>query len=177
MTEDFQICDVHASPARGTLRRGNRVVTVQPRVMDVLCALRTGVVVSRQTLEATVWQDTHVSYHAIPRAVSQLRGALAKVECDGIEVVALSKRGYMLRVLPPPSVIPTAPVDAPLGSLMVGAVLLVAVGLAMHALDAHGSPVHLALASAVLVGGVARMARSQNVVQQGRVNHGQSPRL
>lgn len=152
MDEDITVGDLRLSPSRLTVScRGE--VTVQPLVMDVLRALAlSDTVVMRATLEAQIWKDDHVSYHSLPRAVSQARRALAEVH-SSVRIEAVPKRGYRLdaaaveaashaRVDPPragwPATLPAASWIA----------LILMIGLVMHAADLHGSPWHyLALAA------------------------------
>src|ERR1700686_4305806 len=107
--EGFRLGPVLVEPDRLRVSLDERVVVVQPRVMDVLVALARGgtAVMSRQTLEAQVWTDAHVGYHALARAVCEARKALENVSpgCDLLETIP--RRGYRLKMAPTPAVAST----------------------------------------------------------------------
>lgn len=92
-----------ADHATGRLNGPDRVVQVEPKVMDLLflLAARPGEVFSRETLFATLWPGVTVSDDALAQCVSKLRRALADDPRRPRYVETLSKRGY--RLIPAPA--------------------------------------------------------------------------
>lgn len=162
MNEDVIVGGVDISPSRLTLSCDGRVAAVQPRVMDVLIRLAAAdAVLSRDTLEAEVWRGTTVSYHSLPRAISQARKALRDVAGDRIRIESVPKRGYRLVI---GADVPTAvtPQRGPARGtrLAAAAGAVAALGLAMHALGAHGGPWHYAALSALALATTAAHLRA-----------------
>lgn len=93
----FRLHRLEVTPAALELRRGDRVVTLEPRVMQVLVALhRTpGRVVSREELLELCWEGRIVGDDSLNRSVSQLRKALA--EESGVSVDTIPRVGYRLQ--------------------------------------------------------------------------------
>ena len=78
---------------RGRLESPKDVVTLRPRVADLLLALLDAAPepLSKRELIAKVWQDTHIAASGLARLVNELRAALIE-EPSAIET--LPKRGY-----------------------------------------------------------------------------------
>ena len=85
-------------PNADRLQQGERLVRVEPKVMDVLVYLasRAGEVVSRQDLERDVWRGALVGYDAVTKTVIKLRQALGDESRDPRYIETVPKRGYRL---------------------------------------------------------------------------------
>lgn len=101
----FRLRTLEVTPAALEIRRGNDVVTLEPRVMQVLVALHRaeGRVVSREELLELCWEGRIVGDDSLNRSVSQLRKALA--DEDGVSVDTIPRVGYRL-------LLPAGPQDA-----------------------------------------------------------------
>ncbi len=97
----------------GTLSRGEEVVRLEPRSMEVLLYLasRPGEVVTREELEQDVWRGAIVGYDAITNTVIKLRKALGDSARDPEFITTIPKRGYQLiaEVKKPDAATRTAP--------------------------------------------------------------------
>ncbi len=93
----FQLRTLEVTPAALEIRRSSEVVTLEPRVMQVLVALHRaeGRVVSREDLLELCWEGRIVGDDSLNRSVSQLRKALA--DEDGVSVDTIPRVGYRLR--------------------------------------------------------------------------------
>ena len=94
----FKLNDWLVSPMEGTLSRGDEVVRLEPRSMEVLCYLsaRPGEVVTREELEREVWRGAIVGYDAITNTVIKLRKALGDNAREPAYIATIPKRGYQL---------------------------------------------------------------------------------
>jgi len=96
----FLVGDWIADPETGRLQlqRGDEEVKLEPKVMGVLVcfAQHAGKVVSRETLEDTVWAGTIVGYDAIAGSVIKLRKALGDDSRNPLYIETVSKKGYRL---------------------------------------------------------------------------------
>ncbi len=94
----FRLRTLEVTPAALEIRRGNDVVTLEPRVMQVLVALHRaeGRVVSRDELLELCWEGRIVGDDSLNRSVSQLRKALA--DEDGVSVDTIPRVGYRLLI-------------------------------------------------------------------------------
>ena len=94
----YYVGDWQVTPGISRIQRGDQVVKLEPRVMEVLqyLARRPGEVVSRDDLEAGVWGDRVVGYEALGRTVAQLRKALGDNPRQPRFIETLSKKGYRL---------------------------------------------------------------------------------
>ena len=74
----FFIGDWKVSPTEGLLLRGDVVVHLEPKAMELLVYLaqRQGEVVTREDIESDVWRGALVSYDSITNTVIKLRKAL-----------------------------------------------------------------------------------------------------
>lgn len=92
----FAFADFDVRPADGVIRRGEAVIRVEPRVMDLLVCLAAarGEVVSRDELIRVVWRGVPMTDEVISRCAYQLRKALGG---QGHALVrTVPKRGYQL---------------------------------------------------------------------------------
>ncbi|MEP7129889.1 MAG: winged helix-turn-helix domain-containing protein [Sphingomicrobium sp.] len=112
MTESFAPLKWHESP----FKIGNHLVdpkrnrvagpagesALQPKVIDVLCALaeRQGEVLSRSDLIDRVWGKEFGADESLTRAISQLRKAFADTREVPQVIETISKRGYRLMIAP-----------------------------------------------------------------------------
>ncbi|MDZ3832314.1 MAG: winged helix-turn-helix domain-containing protein [Sphingopyxis sp.] len=93
----FRLRTLEVTPAALELRRGQDVLSLEPRVMQVLVALHraAGQVVSREELLELCWEGRIVGDDSLNRSVSQLRKALT--DEDGVAVETIPRVGYRLR--------------------------------------------------------------------------------
>lgn len=105
----FQIGAFHVEPSRNCLRHGNGDVSLEPRVMDVLCLLAKngGHVTTRQALIERLWPSQFGADEGLTRAVSSLRRALRDAGESDVYVETIPKRGY--RLVQPITVLTSAP--------------------------------------------------------------------
>jgi transcriptional activator of cad operon len=84
--------------ADGTVASADRIVRLEPKVMQVLLALmeRRGTLVRHDALFARVWSDAHVTPTVLTRAISLVRAALGDEPYHPRYVETMSKRGYRL---------------------------------------------------------------------------------
>jgi adenylate cyclase len=94
----FIVDDWKVSPAEGVLSRGDEIVRLEPKVVEVLAYLasRQGDVVSREELERDVWRGALVGYDAVTATVIKLRKALQDNAKQPRIIVTVPKRGYQL---------------------------------------------------------------------------------
>jgi transcriptional activator of cad operon len=99
----------------GTVASADRVVRLEPKVMQVLLALmeRRGTLVPHDALFASVWSDAHVAPTVLTRAISLVRAALGDDPYHPRYLETLSKRGYRLiaavDAVPEPHGLPVPP--------------------------------------------------------------------
>lgn len=96
---DFQIGAVTVAPARNVLARGAETRALEPRIMDLLCAMaaQPGEVCSREALIDQVWQLQFGGDESLTRAVSILRKSFRELDPTVGEVIeTIPKRGYRL---------------------------------------------------------------------------------
>jgi len=94
----FYLGDWWVSPREGRITRGEEVVRLEPKVMDVLVYLasRPGEVVTREELELHVWHGAVVGYDAVTGTVIKLRRALQDRSRERRLILTIPKRGYQL---------------------------------------------------------------------------------
>lgn len=99
-----------AEPSLNRLSRGDTVLHVRPKAMDVLALLarQPGEVVSRETIIDTVWAKTFIADSALASAVSELRKAFGDDPVRPIYLETIQKRGYRLVATVVPAVAPAA---------------------------------------------------------------------
>ena len=157
----FRLGAVLVDPEHLRLSSKAATLQVQPRVMDVIVALsRQGTaLVSRPSLTEQVWGETHVGYHALARAICEARKAFATVAPDQEFVQTVPQRGYRMLVMredvaepraSPGPILPGSLFDSIKGRVALAMSTVVVLGLCTHAIDAHGSPLHLVSAAAII---------------------------
>ncbi|MEO1405879.1 MAG: tetratricopeptide repeat protein [Pseudomonadota bacterium] len=84
-------------PARNVIARGDRKISLEPKVMSVLVSLarRQREVVERITLLDDVWNDDEAADDSLTRAVSLLRKAFSSLD-DAPYIETIPKSGYRL---------------------------------------------------------------------------------
>lgn len=98
MAQAFRLGDWQIEPMVGRASKGDRVVHLRAKVMDLLVFLveREGQVVSKDELLNGVWHTEYVSESALTRVVTELRQAFG----DDVErpwlIETIPKRGYRL---------------------------------------------------------------------------------
>ena len=98
VTAPFRVGEWIAEPMANRLTRGDRVVRVEPKVMEVLAAMaaRPGETVTKDEFMAEVWTGTVVTDDVLARCISELRKALGDKARNPKYVETLRKRGYAL---------------------------------------------------------------------------------
>lgn len=94
----FRLGTWQVQPDRNQLLQGDRVVQLEPRLMQVLVYLagRPGEVVPRRQLRIAVWGDTIVGEDSLNRAISDLRQALGDDTSTPRYIETIRKVGYRL---------------------------------------------------------------------------------
>jgi DNA-binding winged helix-turn-helix (wHTH) protein/TolB-like protein len=98
----FRVGDNHVDPKRNRISGPAGETALQPKVIDVLCALveRQGEVLSRTELIDRVWGKEFGADESLTRAISQLRRAFGDPREEPRVIETISKRGYRLMVAP-----------------------------------------------------------------------------
>ena len=121
-SESFSINEWKVSPATLSIQKGEEIVKLEPKVMQVLefLASRPGEVISRQELEDHVWEGTIVGYDAVTNTIIKLRKAFGDNPKKHHVIETIPKTGYRLTaevVRKPPlveeSAIPKSSTDTP----------------------------------------------------------------
>jgi adenylate cyclase len=94
----LSIRDWRVSPAEDLLQRGDELVRLEPKAMEVLVYLasRPGDVVTREELERDVWRGAVVGYDAVTNTVIKLRKALQDDARQPRFIATVPKKGYQL---------------------------------------------------------------------------------
>jgi DNA-binding winged helix-turn-helix (wHTH) protein/tetratricopeptide (TPR) repeat protein len=94
--EIFQFGEFQIDARARTLRREEKIVTLNYRAFDVLLyfAQNPGRALTRDELLKNVWQDTYVDEHSLAQSISVLRRALDEKPGDNSYIVTLPGRGY-----------------------------------------------------------------------------------
>lgn len=94
----FTVGEWHVEPNTGHLRKGEQETKLEPRVMSLLVCLagKRGEVISREELEATVWEGSVVGYDALTSAMIKLRKAFHDNSKKPSVIETVSKKGYRL---------------------------------------------------------------------------------
>lgn len=112
-TEPFQLGEWRVHPGQNRIESisGGDVRRLEPKVMDVLCALaaRAAQTVSRDELLATVWQGRVVIDGALGRVIRALRAALDDDARQPRYIETVNKRGYRLLQVPHTEAVAAAP--------------------------------------------------------------------
>jgi Tol biopolymer transport system component/DNA-binding winged helix-turn-helix (wHTH) protein len=116
MSGDFVVGEWRVQPAINRLRRGDQVVRVEPKVMQVLVCLseHTGEVVTREQLIARVWPDVFVTDDVLHRAIRELRRVFGDSTAEPRYIETIRKRGYRL-LLPAAPAATSDPKDLEIG--------------------------------------------------------------
>jgi DNA-binding winged helix-turn-helix (wHTH) protein/TolB-like protein len=125
----FRIGIYLVDPKRNRIAGPTGETAVQPKVIDVLCALaeRPGEVLSRSDLIDRVWSKEFGADESLTRAISQLRKAFGDTRDVPQVIETISKRGYRLMVAPT-AVNDKAPSPGmPLRQILLAAILILAV--------------------------------------------------
>jgi len=87
-------------PGENQIGCGENFITVEPKVMRVLCALAAanGTVMTRETLLKNIWGSIDFSDEVLTRPVSHLRKAFRLLDNSQSYIKTVSKRGYVLDV-------------------------------------------------------------------------------
>ena len=94
----FKVGSVRVYPARNLFAGEPGEVRVEPRVMDLLCALASSPsgMMSRDELIDSLWASEFGADEALTRAVSRLRRALREAGGADDDIETVPKRGYRL---------------------------------------------------------------------------------
>lgn len=94
----FKIGAIDVIPARNVLVKKEEEAAVEPRVMDVLCALAetSEEVVSRETLLERFWNSDIGAEERLNRAAYELRKAFKALDPDEDYIETIKRRGYRL---------------------------------------------------------------------------------
>jgi DNA-binding winged helix-turn-helix (wHTH) protein len=118
MSGDFAIGEWNVQPSLNRLTRGQDVVRLEPKVMQVLVCLADGGgdVVTREELIARVWPDVFVTDDVLHRAIGELRRVFGDSHAAPRYIETIRKRGYRLVQATtvtsedgPPAAVPIAP--------------------------------------------------------------------
>lgn len=98
MPSDFRAGGWLVQPSLNRVSRGDEVVRLEPKVMQVLlCLCETpGEVVTRETLIARVWPDVYVTDDVLHRAIRTLRRVFQDETSAPAVIETIRKRGYRL---------------------------------------------------------------------------------
>ena len=114
MSRDFTVGDWRVQPSLNRLQRGEEVVRLEPKVMQVLVCLaeQAGEVVTRDTLISRVWPDVFVTDDVLHRAIRELRRVFGDSSAAPRTIETIRKRGYRLMVVPETERVEPARVNA-----------------------------------------------------------------
>ena len=100
LTEPFRLGGIDILPLQNALVGDGNTVTVEPRIMSVLCVLAAHGqdVVTRDLLIAAVWGDDAVADDSVNQAISVLRKALQQAGGPQAYIKTVPKRGYRMAV-------------------------------------------------------------------------------
>lgn len=97
-TGKFALGEWTVDPGLDRLERGEELVTLEPRAMDLLACLarHAGETVSKDTILHEVWADAAVVEGVIPKTISTLRAALGDDAAAPTYILTAPRRGYRL---------------------------------------------------------------------------------
>jgi TolB-like protein/DNA-binding winged helix-turn-helix (wHTH) protein len=115
LRKSFVIGPILVDPSRNTLSRESDIVSLEPKIMDVLMhlAAHQGEVRSRDEIIAAVWKVEFGADESLTRAISVIRKAFKTAGGQSRYIQTISKRGYALQEpvteleISPPERIPT----------------------------------------------------------------------
>jgi len=95
---EFYIEDYFVQPQLNRIALEEKVVQVQPKIMQVLVCLgeQPGKVITRERLFQTVWADTNVTDHVLSRSISELRKVFNDDPRNPRVIETIPKAGYRL---------------------------------------------------------------------------------
>jgi adenylate cyclase len=98
MTREFRIGEWLVEPDLNCITRGNKKVSVEPKVIEVLACLAEspGEVFPKEQIIQTVWPDTHVSEEVLRYSISELRKAFGDDAKNPKIIQTIARRGYRL---------------------------------------------------------------------------------
>jgi TolB-like protein/DNA-binding winged helix-turn-helix (wHTH) protein len=96
--ENVLVGEWRVCPPEGVLRRGEELVRLEPKAMEVLVYLvaRAGEVVTRDDIEREVWHGAVIGYDAVTNAIIKLRKAFGDDTRQPAYIATIPKRGYRL---------------------------------------------------------------------------------
>lgn len=96
--QEFSIGDIKISPNRNLLIAEKVELSLEPRVMDVLCylSLHAPEVVSRDEMIENIWEVKFGGDESLTRAISILRKTFRSIGIDETMIETIPKRGYRL---------------------------------------------------------------------------------
>jgi DNA-binding winged helix-turn-helix (wHTH) protein len=94
----FTVGDWRVEPELNRIVRGEEIVKIDPRNMQVLqlLASRPGQVIAQSEIETTVWSDVIVTPNSVYQSVAQLRRALGDDKAKPRYIETISRKGYRL---------------------------------------------------------------------------------
>jgi DNA-binding winged helix-turn-helix (wHTH) protein/TolB-like protein len=94
----FRILEFLVEPQRNCITGPDGAVSLQPKIIDVLCALadRQGQVLSREALIDQIWGVEFGADESLTRAISQLRKVFGDTRGEPRIIETIAKRGYRL---------------------------------------------------------------------------------
>ena len=94
----FQLGEWLVEPMLDRISRGEQIVQLRPRAMDVLARLaqQAGELVSKRQLIDAVWRTEFVSEHALTQVIAELRAALGDNARNPSYIENIPRRGYRL---------------------------------------------------------------------------------
>jgi len=95
---DFRLAGWLVQPSLNRLSLGDRVVQLEPKLMDVLVYLaeNAGQVMSKIDITDAVWTDVFITESVITRSIAGLRRAFGDDVKNSTFIETISKRGYRL---------------------------------------------------------------------------------
>ncbi len=98
MSREFQVGEWLVEPDLNCITRGNRKISVEPKVIEVLACLAdyAGEVLSKEQIIQTVWSDTFVSEEVLRYSISELRKAFKDDAKNPRIIQTIARRGYRL---------------------------------------------------------------------------------
>lgn len=117
---DFHLGDWLVQPSQCRLARGDTIVSIRPKLMDVLAFLarRAGHVVSKQEIIDAVWSKEFIAEGTLAQAVFELRAAIGDRRKGSRYIETIPKRGY--RLVAPVSPVAAEPLAVPAYVLVIG---------------------------------------------------------
>jgi adenylate cyclase len=98
MTRDFRVGEWVVEPDLNRIRRGDKITSIEPKVIEVLSCLadRPGEVLSKDQILHAVWPDTHVGEEVLRYSISELRKAFKDDAKNPRIIQTIARRGYRL---------------------------------------------------------------------------------